>query len=112
MIPSPYPEATLDTFGFPVSVHLAARRAVLGPSLAKRALFEAKNAVFWTEIHFLETPSKFFVPIMTGHKNNNLLVGRQGLFLAQKGVKNQIFLTLHPYNPPFLRSDGPDSMGP
>ena len=31
IITSPYPEATLDTFGFPVGAHLAARRAVLGP---------------------------------------------------------------------------------
>ena len=121
IITSPYPEATLDTFGFPVGAHLAARRAVLGPWLPKRALFEAKNAVFWTEIHFLETPSNFFVTIMTGHKNNNLFVltvlqggllwGAMAYFWPKKGKKSD-FLTLHPFNPPFLRSDGPNSMGP
>ena len=74
IITSPYPEATLDTFGFPVGAHLAARRAVLWPRLPKRALFEAKKAVFWTEIIFLETSSNFFITIMMGHKNNNFFV--------------------------------------
>ena len=74
IITSPYPEATLDTFGFPVGAHLSAWRAVFWPWLPKKALFEAKNAVFWTEIHFSETSSKFFVTIMTGHQNDNLFV--------------------------------------
>ena len=35
----PYPEVTLDTFGFPVGGRLAARRAVFRPRLPKVALF-------------------------------------------------------------------------
>ena len=35
----PYPEVTLDTFGFPVDGRLAARRAVFRPRLPKVALF-------------------------------------------------------------------------
>ena len=31
MTTPPYPEVTLDTFGFPVGAHLATRRAVLWP---------------------------------------------------------------------------------
>merc|ERR1739846_301437 len=61
----PYPEVTLDTFGFPVDGRLAARRAVSRPRLPKVALFAPKNAVFGPEIIFLCTSSNFFVTIMT-----------------------------------------------
>ena len=82
--------------------------------MAERVFLEAENAVFWPEINFLETSSKFFVAIMAGHQRDNFFVltashggprgGRQGPFLAH-------FFTLRPYNPHFLGSDGPDSMG-
>ena len=42
----PYPEVTLDTFGFPVGARLAARRAVLWPRLPKMALFGPENNFF------------------------------------------------------------------
>ena len=52
MTTPPYPEVTLDTFGFPVGARLAARRAVLWPRLPKVALLGPKNAVFWPETSF------------------------------------------------------------
>ena len=42
IITSPYPEATLDTFGFPVGAHLAARQAVVWPQLPKITIFGPK----------------------------------------------------------------------
>ena len=39
IISPPYPEVTLDNFGFPVGGRLAARRAVFRPRLPKVALF-------------------------------------------------------------------------
>ena len=62
IISPPYPEVTLDTFGFPVGGRLAARRAVFRHRLPKVALFGPKNAVFWTEIIFLWTASKKLLP--------------------------------------------------
>merc|ERR1711911_51936 len=53
MTTPPYPEVTLDTFGFPVGARLAARRAVLWPQLPKVALLGPKNAVFWPKTSFL-----------------------------------------------------------
>ena len=50
MTTPPYPEVTLDTFGFPVGARLAARRAVLWPQLPKVALLGPKNALFLTLI--------------------------------------------------------------
>ena len=98
----PYPEVTLDTFGFLVGGRLAARRAVSRPRLPKVALFGPKNAVFWPEIIFLCTSSNFFVTIMTRHQKDNvfvllmLLSKLQGAckspFLAQKWPENQIFM--------------------
>ena len=89
-------------------------------TIAQSGLFGPKNAVFWPEITFLWTASKKIVTIMTGHLKDNLFVltalqgglrgGYQGPFLGQKWPKN-LFFTLHPYNTPFLVSDGPDSMG-
>ena len=52
MTTPPYPEVTLDTFGFPVGARLATRRAVLWPQLPKVALLGPKNAVFWPETSF------------------------------------------------------------
>ena len=46
MTTPPYPEGTLDTFGFPVESRLAARRAVLWPRLPKVAFLGVKNDVF------------------------------------------------------------------
>ena len=45
-ISPPYPEVTLDNFGFPVGGRLAAQRAVLWPRLPKVAFLGVKNAVF------------------------------------------------------------------
>ena len=61
IISPPYPEATLDNFGFPVGGRLAARRAVFRHRLPKVALFGPKNAVFWLEINFLWLASKKFL---------------------------------------------------
>ena len=46
IITYPYPEVTLDTFGFPVGVHWAARRAVFWQRLPNMALFEPKMLFF------------------------------------------------------------------
>ena len=51
MTTPPYPEVTLDTFGFPVGGRLATRRAVLWPRLPKVALLGSKNA-FLARNHF------------------------------------------------------------
>ena len=101
IISPPYPEATFDTFGFAVGGRSAARRAVLWPQLPKVALFRVKNAVFWPETHFLETSSKKFVTIMTGHQKDNIFVltalrgrilgGRQGPFWPKIGPKIRFF---------------------
>ena len=52
IISPPYPEVTLDTFGFPVGGRLAAWLAVSWPRLPKVALLGSKNAVFWPETSF------------------------------------------------------------
>ena len=49
-------------------------RAIMRPSMAKMALFGAKNAFFWPKINVLETSSNLFDTIMTGHKKYNLFV--------------------------------------
>ena len=46
MTTPPYPDVTLDTFGFPVGGRLAAWRAVSWPRLPKVALLGSENAVF------------------------------------------------------------------
>ena len=54
----PYPQVTLDNFGFPVGGRLAVRRAVFRHRLPKVALFGPKNTVFLgPEINFLWTAS-------------------------------------------------------
>ena len=45
IISSPYPQVTLDTFGFTVDVRSAAQQAVLWPRLPKNGPFGAENAV-------------------------------------------------------------------
>ena len=102
IISPPYPEVTLDTFGFPVNGRLAARRTVSWPRLPKVALSGPQNAVFWPEIIFLCPASKKIVTIIAGHLKDNLFVltalqgglrgGRRGPFLAKKWPENQIFL--------------------
>ena len=74
IISPPYPEVTLDTFGFPVGGRLAARRTVSWPRLPKVALSGPKNAVFWPEIIFLCPASKKIVTIIAGHLKDNLFV--------------------------------------
>ena len=58
MTTPPYPEGTLDTFGFLVGGRLATRRAVSWPRLPKVALLGSKNAVFWPETNLLRSASK------------------------------------------------------
>ena len=48
----PHPEVTLDTFGFAVGAHLAARWAVFGLLLAKVGLFGDQKPVFAPKIQF------------------------------------------------------------
>ena len=74
IISPPYPEVTLDTFGFPVGGRLAARRTVSWPRLPKVALSGPKNAVFWPEIIFLCPASKKMFTIIAGHLKDNLFV--------------------------------------
>ena len=74
IISPPYPEVTLDTFGFPVGGRLAARRTVSWPRLPKVALSGPQNAVFWPEIIFLCPASKKIVTIIAGHLKDNLFV--------------------------------------
>ena len=52
----PYPEVTLDTFGFPVGGRLAARRAVSRPRLPKVALFGPKSGFFGQKSIFCPHP--------------------------------------------------------
>ena len=58
IISPPYPEVTLDNFGFPVGGRLAARRAVFRPRLPKVSLLGSKNAVFWPKTNLLWSASK------------------------------------------------------
>ena len=53
-ISPPYPEVTLDTFGFPVDSRLAARLVVLWPPMAKVTIDKVKN-VFLAESNFFKT---------------------------------------------------------
>ena len=50
IISSPYPQVTLDAFGFPVDARLFARQAVFWHRLPKMDLFGANNARFWSEM--------------------------------------------------------------
>ena len=67
IISPPYPEVTLDTFGFPVGGRFAVRRAFFRHRLPKVALFGPKSAVFDPKSIFLCTSSNLFVTIMTIH---------------------------------------------
>ena len=58
----PYPEVTLDTFGFPVGGRLAARRAVYRPRWPKVALFGPKSAVFGSKSFLCANPPIFVLP--------------------------------------------------
>ena len=94
MISRPYPEVTLDTFGFPVGGRLAVRQAVSWPRLPKVALFGPKSAVFWPEIISLWTVSKKNVTIMTGHLKDNLFV----LTALQGGLRGGVRARFWPKN--------------
>ena len=52
----PYPEVTLDTFGFLVGGRLAAQRAVFRPRLPKVALFGPKSGFFGQKSIFCPHP--------------------------------------------------------
>ena len=56
IISPPYPEVTLDIFGFPVDGRLAARRAVSWPRLPKVALFGPKSGFFGQKSIFCPHP--------------------------------------------------------
>ena len=101
MIPSPYPEATLDTFGFPVGGRLAARRPISSPQLPKVTLFGPKMQFFLARNHFFcgqpqkncyhydRTPKR--QPFCVDRRSGWSLGGRQGPFLGQKWPENLIF---------------------
>merc|ERR1712237_213245 len=110
IISPPYPEVTLDTFGFPVGGRLAARRTVSWPRLPKVALSGPQNAVFWPEIIFWCPASKKIVTIIAGHLKDNLFVLTALQGCLQKMAPKSDFFTLHLYNPHFFGSAGPDSM--
>ena len=59
---SPYPEVTLDTFGFLVGGRLAARRAVFRPRLLKVALFGPKSGFFGQKSIFCPHPPISLLP--------------------------------------------------
>ena len=62
IISPPYPEVTLDNFGFPVGGRLAARRAVSWPRLSKVGLFGPKSAVFGPKSFFCANPPILLLP--------------------------------------------------
>ena len=96
IISPPYPEVTLDTFGFPVGGRLAARRTVSWPRLPKVALSGPQNAVFWPEIIFLCPASKKIVTIIAGHLKDNLFV----LTALQGGLRGAVGARFWPKNCP------------
>ena len=59
IISPPYPEVTLDNFGFPVGGRLAARRAVFRPQQPKVTLTRPKMQK-WPKIIFFTTYVEFF----------------------------------------------------
>ena len=67
----PYPEVTLDTFGFLVGGRSAGR---FSTPIAQSGPFSAQKWFFWPEINFLSTSSNFFVTIMTRHQKDNVFV--------------------------------------
>ena len=87
--------------------------------IAQNGPFWAQKWCFRPKINFSWTASKKIVTLMTGHLKDNLFVltalqgglrgGVGALFWAKKWPQNQFFVTLLPYNPPFLVSDGLDS---
>ena len=68
MTTPPYPEGTLDTFGFLVGGRLATRRTVSWPLLPKVALMGSANAVFLALNHF------FVVSLKINCYNHNCLL--------------------------------------
>ena len=62
IITSPCPEATLDTFGFPVGSHPAAQQAILWPRLPKMTLFETEKCIFCPKSIFWRHPPIFLSP--------------------------------------------------
>ena len=62
MTTPPYPEGTLDTFGFLVGGRLAARRAVFRPRLPKVALFGPKSGFFGQKSIFCPHPPISLLP--------------------------------------------------
>ena len=109
IIYSPYPQVTLDTFGFLVGARWAARRAVFWPRLPKMALLGAENGIFWPQLPPRRPPCDKFktknlpiwCPVMVVTKNfgirpkNKRFGSKNTVYLAQKSV----FSTLRPHNP-------------
>ena len=61
-----HPDVTLDTIGFAVGTHSAARQAVFGLLQAKVGLFGAQNQFLALKSHFSWAPSKNLGPTMMG----------------------------------------------
>ena len=78
MTTPPYPEGTLDTFGFLVGGRLATRRAVSWPLLPKVALLGSKNAVFLARNHFFVVSLK-----INCYNHNFILYGRKCIYWSQ-----------------------------
>ena len=101
----PYPEVTLDTFGFPVDGRLAARRAVSRPRLPKVALFGPKSRFFGQKsifVHILQflryyhdqTPKR--QSFCVAHVAERAPGGLQEPIFGPKIARKSDFFTLHP----------------
>merc|ERR1711947_2871 len=91
IISPPYPEVTLDTFGFPVGGRLAAWRAVSWPRLPKVALLGSKNAVFgpkpfflWTAVQRIQHKNVVFLVSVHGGDKQSWTISKKNGFLAKK----------------------------
>ena len=97
MTTPPYPEGTLDTFGFLVGGGLATWQAVSWPQLPKVVLLGSKNAVFGPKPFFCEQPCNgvntkmlsFWYPVMMVKKKleefqKKLIFGPKTAFFCPK----------------------------
>ena len=119
IISPPYPEVTLDTFGFLVGGRLAARRAVFRPRLLKVVLFGPKSGFFGQKSIFCPHPPISLLPSWPDTKKTTFLcrsccwTSSWGAARAHFWPKNSpkiIFFYATPIKSLFLGSDKPDLM--